>query len=58
MGDFLCVKVDRHTKTKKTQYCNLELFRLRDKDCPVQVIEIKGVSTRTPSSRMTADDGC
>lgn len=43
MGDFLCVKVDRHTKTKKTQYCNLELFRLRDKDCPVQVIEIKGV---------------
>lgn len=40
-GEFLCVKVDRHTKTKKTQYCNLELFRLRDKDCPVQVIEIK-----------------
>jgi len=40
-GDYLCVKVDRHTKTKKTQYCNLELFRAREKDCPVQVIEIK-----------------
>ncbi|SCV70944.1 BQ2448_3706 [Microbotryum intermedium] len=44
-GEFLCVKVDRHTKTKKTQYCNLELFRLRDKDCPVQVIEIKDAVT-------------
>lgn len=41
-GDYLCVKVDRHTKTGKTRYCNLELFRLREKDCPVQVIEIKG----------------
>lgn len=40
-GDYLCVKVDRHTKTGKTKYCNLELFRLREKDVPVQVIEIK-----------------
>ncbi|BGO90717.1 hypothetical protein NBRC10512_000656 [Rhodotorula toruloides] len=40
-GDFLCVKVDRHTKTGKTKYCNLELFRLREKDVPVQVIEMK-----------------
>ncbi|BGP15058.1 Translation initiation factor 3 subunit b [Rhodosporidiobolus nylandii] len=40
-GDYFCVKVDRHTKTGKTRYCNLELFRLRDKDIPVQVIEIK-----------------
>ncbi|KAM0788764.1 hypothetical protein ACM66B_002855 [Microbotryomycetes sp. NB124-2] len=40
-GDYLCVKVDRHTKTKKTQYCNLELFRVREKDTPVQVVEIK-----------------
>ncbi|KAM0745762.1 translation initiation factor eIF-3b [Meredithblackwellia eburnea MCA 4105] len=44
-GDYLCVKVDRHTKTKKTTYCNLELFRVRDKDCPVQVIEIKDAVT-------------
>ncbi|KAI8459008.1 translation initiation factor eIF-3 subunit 9 [Phakopsora pachyrhizi] len=40
-GDYLCVKVDRHTKTKKTTYCNLELFRVRDKSFPVDVIEIK-----------------
>jgi translation initiation factor 3 subunit B len=44
-GDYLCVKVDRHTKTGKTRYCNLELFRLREKDIPVQVIEIKGASS-------------
>jgi len=40
-GDFLCVKVDRHTKTKKSMFCNLEIFRLREKDFPVEVIELK-----------------
>ncbi|KAH9825233.1 eukaryotic translation initiation factor 3 subunit 9 [Melampsora americana] len=44
-GDYLCVKVDRHTKTKKTTYCNLELFRVRDKSFPVDVIEIKDTVT-------------
>lgn len=47
-GDYLCVKVDRHTKTGKTRYCNLELFRLREKDIPVQVIEIKGALLPLP----------
>ncbi|KAH6917282.1 eukaryotic translation initiation factor eIF2A-domain-containing protein [Coprinopsis sp. MPI-PUGE-AT-0042] len=40
-GDFLCVKVDRHTKTKKSMFCNLEIFRLREKDYPVEVVELK-----------------
>lgn len=43
-GDFLCVKVDRHTrkaKTKKATFCNLELFRLREKQIPIEVIEHK-----------------
>ncbi|PWN47621.1 translation initiation factor eIF-3b [Violaceomyces palustris] len=40
-GDYLCVKVDRHTKTKKSVFCNLELFRMREKDLPVEVIELK-----------------
>ncbi|KAN0060482.1 Translation initiation factor 3 subunit b [Thecaphora frezii] len=40
-GDFLCVKVDRHTKTKKSMFCNLEIFRMREKDFPVEVIELK-----------------
>ena len=41
-GDFLCVKVDRHTKTKKSIFCNLEIFRVREKDYPVEVVELKG----------------
>lgn len=41
-GDYLCVKVDRHTKTKKSMFCNLELFKTREKDFPVEVIELKG----------------
>jgi translation initiation factor 3 subunit B len=43
-GDYLCVKVDRHArkaKTKKATFCNLEIFRLREKDYPVEVIEHK-----------------
>ncbi|KAI0737736.1 translation initiation factor eIF-3b [Daedaleopsis nitida] len=44
-GDFLCVKVDRHTKTKKSIFCNLEIFRVREKDCPVEVVELKDTVT-------------
>ncbi|KAJ6621382.1 translation initiation factor eIF-3b [Mycena sp. CBHHK59/15] len=40
-GDFLRVKVNRHTKTKKTQFCNLEIFHVREKDILVQVVELK-----------------
>jgi translation initiation factor 3 subunit B len=43
-GDFLCVKVDRHTKTKKSIFCNLEIFRVREKDYPVEVVELKGTA--------------
>ncbi|KAH9939231.1 translation initiation factor eIF-3b [Epithele typhae] len=44
-GDFLCVKVDRHTKTKKSTFCNLEIFRVREKDFPVEVVELKDTVT-------------
>ena len=37
----MCVKVDRHTKTKKTSFTNLEIFHVREKNIPVEVIEIK-----------------
>ena len=40
-GDYLCVKVDRQTRTKKTVFCNFELFRMREKDFPVEVVELK-----------------
>jgi translation initiation factor 3 subunit B len=42
-GDYLCVKVDRINKAKKPISCNLEIFRTKEKDFPVQVVEIKGV---------------
>ncbi|KAH8985589.1 hypothetical protein EDB86DRAFT_3246347 [Lactarius hatsudake] len=43
-GNFLCVRVDRHTKTKKSIFCNLEIFRVREKDFPVEVVELKDSS--------------
>ena len=44
-GDFLCVQVHRHTKTKKSMFCNLEIFRTREKDFPVEVVELKDLVT-------------
>lgn len=42
-GNFLCVKVDRHTKSKKTFFSNLEFFKLSEKDIPVEKLELKDV---------------
>lgn len=41
-GDFLCVKVDRHSKTKKSIFSSFEIFRIRERDVPVEVLETKG----------------
>ena len=49
-GDYLCVKVDRYTKAKKEKneykysgmYFNFEIFHMREKNIPVDSIEIKG----------------
>ena len=38
-GHFLCVKVDKHSKSKKTLNSVFELFRLRDKEVPIEVSE-------------------
>lgn len=40
-GHFLAVKVDRHTKTKKSTYANIEIFRINQKNIPVETIELK-----------------
>jgi len=40
-GDYLAVKVTRHTKSKKTLYNNIELFRMRDQGIPVEMLDIK-----------------
>ncbi|CAI5760251.1 unnamed protein product [Candida verbasci] len=39
----LCVKVDRHTKSGKTIFSNLEFFKTTEKDIPVEKIELKDV---------------
>lgn len=40
-GDFMCAHVERHTASKKTYFTNLELFRVRDRDIPVETLEIR-----------------
>lgn len=42
-GKYLCVKVDRHTKTKKSNYTSLDIFRITEKDIPVETVELKQV---------------
>jgi translation initiation factor 3 subunit B len=36
---YLCVKVDRHSKSKKTQATTLEIFRVKEKGVPVEVVD-------------------
>lgn len=40
-GKYLCVKVDRFTRNKKSTFTNLEFFRLQERDIPVEAIELK-----------------
>jgi translation initiation factor 3 subunit B len=44
-GDYLCVKVDRFTKTRKSIYSSMEIFHIKEKDIPVEVVELKDVAT-------------
>ena len=39
-GDYLCVKVDK-VKAKKTTHTTFEIFRMRSKNIPVEVLEVK-----------------
>lgn len=40
-GEYLGVKVTRHTKSKKTLYNNMELFRLNEPGIPVEMLDVK-----------------
>ena len=40
-GDYLAVKVTRHTKSKKTLFNNIELFRLNQPGVPVEMLDVK-----------------
>ncbi|KAF5831983.1 eukaryotic initiation factor [Dunaliella salina] len=48
-GDYLAVKVDRYTKTKKSTYTGFELFSIRDKDIPMDVLELPNKSEKIVS---------
>lgn len=38
-ASYLCVKVDRHSKSKKSQATTLEIFRIKEKGVPVEVVD-------------------
>ncbi|CUM66811.1 uncharacterized protein PRCAT00004494001 [Priceomyces carsonii] len=42
-GKFLAVKVDRHTKSGKTVFSNIDFFKVTEKDIPVEKLELKDV---------------
>mmetsp|Transcript_7434 Transcript_7434/g.24695 ORF Transcript_7434/g.24695 Transcript_7434/m.24695 type:complete len:720 (+) Transcript_7434:103-2262(+) len=39
-GKYLAVKVERFTKTKKSTYSGFEFFRLHERECPMEVLEL------------------
>lgn len=40
-GEYLAVKVDRYTKTKKSTYTGFELFWIKERDIPIEVLELE-----------------
>eukprot|EP01116_Phalansterium_solitarium_P013601 TRINITY_DN30996_c0_g1_i1.p1 TRINITY_DN30996_c0_g1~~TRINITY_DN30996_c0_g1_i1.p1 ORF type:complete len:681 (-),score=213.67 TRINITY_DN30996_c0_g1_i1:785-2761(-) len=40
-GDYLLVKVDRWTKNKKSTYTSFEVFRMKEKQIPIENLELK-----------------
>lgn len=40
-SEYLCFNVERHTKSKKTFFSNLEICKINEKDVPVEKIELK-----------------
>jgi len=63
-GDYLCLLNTKLSKTKKKGATNLEMFRIRDKNIPVDIVEIKDTVTgfywETKGSRfavLTTDEG-
>lgn len=40
-GDYLLIKVDRWTKNKKSTFTSFEVFRMRQKQIPIESLELK-----------------
>lgn len=45
-GDYLAVTVDKYTKTRKSTTTNFELFSLREKDVPIDMLELPNKSEK------------
>lgn len=45
-GDYLAVQVDKWTKTKKSTTTNFELFSIREKDIPIDMLELPNKSEK------------
>eukprot|EP00928_Gymnodinium_smaydae_P003345 TRINITY_DN111_c0_g1_i1.p2 TRINITY_DN111_c0_g1~~TRINITY_DN111_c0_g1_i1.p2 ORF type:complete len:704 (+),score=238.21 TRINITY_DN111_c0_g1_i1:105-2216(+) len=63
-GDYLCLLVTKLSKTKKKGVTNLEIFRIRERNIPVDIVEVKdtvrGFYWETKGSRfsiLTTDEG-
>eukprot|EP00928_Gymnodinium_smaydae_P003346 TRINITY_DN111_c0_g2_i1.p2 TRINITY_DN111_c0_g2~~TRINITY_DN111_c0_g2_i1.p2 ORF type:complete len:700 (+),score=206.55 TRINITY_DN111_c0_g2_i1:98-2197(+) len=63
-GDYLCLLVTKLSKTKKKGVTNLELFRIRERNIPVDIVEVKdtvrGFYWENKGSRfavLTTDEG-
>ncbi|KAK9801869.1 hypothetical protein WJX73_004633 [Symbiochloris irregularis] len=39
-GDFLAVQVDRYTKTRKSTFTSFELFSVKERDIPMEVLDL------------------
>lgn len=50
-GDYFAVKVERFTKTKKSTFTGFELFSIRDKDIPMEVLELPNKSEKVRCAR-------
>ncbi|KAI3923934.1 hypothetical protein MKW98_012723 [Papaver atlanticum] len=40
-GEYLAVKTVRYTKTRKSTYASFELFRMREREIPIEVLELE-----------------
>lgn len=48
-GDYLAVKVDRYTKTRKSAYTAFELFSVKERDIPMEVHLSAALKSRVQS---------
>jgi len=40
-GEYLCLQVTKLSRTKKKEGTNLEIFRIRERDIPVEIVQVK-----------------